>query len=156
MATADPPPPYLTQTWFGYAFITLLALYEAVHHRVTGVEQSWANTGAGAKTSIMEIPNILSFFMMCLGVLVAIVRFYDYEDNTSPWNFVAAVFFDLFLMSQLWPMVKMSLQAFLGFDKASMTFSTNIVVSLALVGVIVFVQVSVWRDSYQDLNGNGR
>ena len=39
------------QTWFGYAYTTLLALYEAVHHRITGVEQSWANTGAGAKVS---------------------------------------------------------------------------------------------------------
>eukprot|EP00621_Florenciella_sp_RCC1693_P013528 CAMPEP_0182528708 /NCGR_PEP_ID=MMETSP1323-20130603/4687_1 /TAXON_ID=236787 /ORGANISM="Florenciella parvula, Strain RCC1693" /LENGTH=105 /DNA_ID=CAMNT_0024737853 /DNA_START=13 /DNA_END=330 /DNA_ORIENTATION=- len=89
----------------------------------------------------MEIPNIITFFLMSMGVVIAIVRFYDYEDNTSPWNFVAAVFFDLFLMSQLWPMTKMSLQAFLGFDKASMTFSTNIVVSLALVGIIVFVQM---------------
>ena len=149
----------------------------------------------------MEIPNIVTFFLMSMGVVIAIVRFYDYEDNTSPWNFVAAVFFDLFLMSQLWPMTKMSLQAFLGFDKASMTFSvrrapsppppllpppppydarhttvptsphytipltttppnhhttprprhpqTNIVVSLALVGVIVFVQM--WEVTRQAL-----
>ncbi|CAI5716050.1 unnamed protein product [Hyaloperonospora brassicae] len=37
----------------------MLAVFEAFQARVTGKDKSWANTGAGQKTSWTEIPNVL-------------------------------------------------------------------------------------------------
>ena len=45
--------------------------FEAIQARVTGKHKSWANTGAGQKTSWTELPNVLFFFTLLFSQLVA-------------------------------------------------------------------------------------
>ena len=128
------------QTWFSYSFITMLAILEAVRWRLTGVISAWANTGAGQKTSWTEIPNVMMYFTLIVAEVVALIRFFQYENATSPWNYVSAMFFGFWVMSNLYPMVKMSISEYAGWDHTSATFTANIFGSLLLIGVVVFVQ----------------
>jgi cellulose synthase (UDP-forming) len=135
------------QTWFSYSFITLLAIGEALQARLTGKESSWANTGAGARTSWTEVPNILMFFTLGVSQFVALIRFFQYENATTPWNYVSAMFFGVWIMIQLFPMVKMSITEYCGWDHTAATFKVNVVGSLLLVSVVVYVQL--WQFYYQ-------
>ncbi|TMW66986.1 hypothetical protein Poli38472_012102 [Pythium oligandrum] len=135
------------QTWFSYSFITLLAIMEAIQARVTGKEASWTNTGAGQKTSWFEIPNVLFFFTLGVSQIVALIRFFQYENATTPWNYVSAMFFGLWIMAQFYPMVKMSITEYCGWDHTKATFQANVFGSLLLVYVVVFVQV--WQMYYE-------
>nr|AFB20360.1 cellulose synthase 3 [Globisporangium violae] len=129
------------QTWFSYSFVTMLAIIEAIQARVTGKDKSWANTGAGQKTSWTEIPNVLIFFTMGISQVVALIRFFQYENATNPWNYVSAMFFGLFIMSNFYPMVKMSITEYCGWDHTAATFTANIFGSLIMVFMVVFVQL---------------
>nr|AFB20349.1 cellulose synthase 3 [Apodachlya brachynema] len=135
------------QTWFSYSFITMLAILEAIRWRLTGVISAWANTGAGQKTSWTEIPNVLMYFTLVISQLVGLIRFFNYENATSPWNYISAMFFGFWVMSNLYPMVKMSISEYAGWDHTSATFTANIFGSLLLIWVVVFVQV--WQSSYE-------
>jgi len=134
------------QTWFSYSFITMVAIVEAFQARITGKDKSWANTGAGQRTSVWEIPNVLLFFTLCVCQLVALVRFFEYENASNPYNYVSAAFFGLFIQSQLYPMVKMSLMEYTGSNYSSVQFTANVFGSLILIFVVVFVQV--WQMRY--------
>ncbi|RHY89333.1 hypothetical protein DYB35_007811, partial [Aphanomyces astaci] len=123
-----------------YSFITALAIGEAIRWRLTGVISAWANTGAGQKTSWTEIPNVLMYFTLIVSEFVALIRFFQYENATSPWNYVSAMFFGFWVMSNLYPMVKMSISTYAGWDHTSATFTANVFGSLLLVGIVVFVQ----------------
>lgn len=136
------------QTWFSYSFITMLAIFEAIQARITGREKSWANTGAGQKTSWVEIPNVLLFFTLMISQFVALIRFFQYENATAPWNYVAAMFFGFWIMSNLYPMVKMSLTEYCGWDHTSATFTANVFGSLILIFIVVFVQL--WQAYYEE------
>nr|AEZ51039.1 cellulose synthase 3 [Pythium aphanidermatum] len=136
------------QTWFSYAFITLLAILEAIQARVTGKEASWTNTGAGQKTSWFEIPNVLFFFTLGVSQVVALIRFMQYENATTPWNYVSAMFFGFWIMAQYYPMVKMSITEYCGWDHTAATFQANVLGSLMLVFIVVFVQL--WQLYYEN------
>ncbi|OQR89532.1 cellulose synthase catalytic subunit UDP-forming, partial [Achlya hypogyna] len=134
------------QTWFSYSFITMLAILEAVRWRLTGVISAWTNTGAGQKTSWTEIPNVLMFFTIAVSQIVGLVRFFNYENATSPWNYVSAMFFGFWIMSNLYPMAKMSISEYAGWDHTTATFTASVFGSLLLVAIVVFVQV--WQTTY--------
>lgn len=136
------------QTWFSYSFITMLAIFEAIQARITGREKSWANTGAGQKTSWVEIPNVLLFFTLFISQFVALIRFFQYESATAPWNYVASMFFGFWIMTNLYPMVKMSLTEYAGWDHTSATFTANMFGSLILIFIVVFVQL--WQAYYEE------
>jgi cellulose synthase (UDP-forming) len=91
-------------------------------------------------------PNVLMFFTLVLSQVVALVRFFQYENATNPWNYVSAAFFGGFVMSQFYPMVKMSISEYCGWDHTSATFTANVFGSLLLVFIVVFVQV--WQITY--------
>nr|AFB20351.1 cellulose synthase 3 [Bremia lactucae] len=135
------------QTWFSFSFITMMAIVEAIQARATGKDKSWANTGAGQKTSWTEIPNVLFFFTLMFSQVVALIRFFEYENATNPWNYVSAMFFGFFVMSQFYPMVKMSITEYCGWDHTAATFTANVFGSLLVVYVVVFVQL--WQVYYE-------
>lgn len=136
------------QTWFSYSFITLLAIMEAIQARVTGKESSWTNTGAGMKTAWFEIPNVLFFFTLAVSQVVAFIRFMQYENATTPWNYVSAMFFGFWIMAQFYPMVKMSITEYCGWDHTAATFKANVFGSLLLVFIVVFVQL--WQLYFEE------
>ncbi|KAG9413051.1 hypothetical protein AC1031_016067 [Aphanomyces cochlioides] len=134
------------QTWFSYSFITALAILEAIRWRFTGVISAWTNTGAGQKTSWTEIPNVMILFSLLVSQFVALARFFSYENATSPWNYISAMFFGFWIMSNFYPMAKMSISEYAGWDHTKATFTANVFGSLLLVGIVVFVQV--WQSTY--------
>ena len=80
------------QTWFSYAFVHTLAVFEAIYWKITDKEATWANTGALGGNSTMELPNLLVFFTMVFGVFWAVVRFFtglqQRRDHTRHAAFV--------------------------------------------------------------------
>ena len=134
------------QTWFSYACVHVLAIFEGFYWKITGKEASWANTGALGGNSPMELPNLLVFFAMAFGVLWAIVRFFAGYDNTVPSHntplVLASVFMGGFILEQLGPMVRMSIQEYFGWSHRSLTDHGNIVGSLNMA--IVLSIICVW------------
>ncbi|KAE8886152.1 hypothetical protein PF003_g29933 [Phytophthora fragariae] len=57
------------QTWFSYAFVHVMAVFETIYWKITGKEAAWANTGALGGNSIMELPNLLVFLAMFFGMM---------------------------------------------------------------------------------------
>ncbi|KAH7489081.1 uncharacterized protein KRP23_3019 [Phytophthora ramorum] len=82
-----------TTVRFSFSFITMMAIFEACQARITGKDKSWANTGAvsGGADPVLRV-----------------------ENATNPWNYVSAMFFGFFVMSQFYPMVKMSITEYCG------------------------------------------
>ena len=98
--------------------------------------KSWANTGAGQKTSWTEIPNVLFFFALLSSQLVALIRFFEHENATNSWNYVSAMLCGFFVKSQLYPMVKMSVTEYCGWDHTAATFTAIVSGSLLVVYVV--------------------
>lgn len=134
------------QTWYSYAFVHVLAVFEAIYWKITDKEASWANTGALAGNSIMELPNLLVFLSVVFGVLWAIVRFFCGYNNAATTHdtplLFASVYLGVFTASQLGPMVRMSLQTYFGWSHKSLTDHGNIVASFSLV--LVLIVLSFW------------
>ncbi|CAI5718347.1 unnamed protein product [Hyaloperonospora brassicae] len=80
--------------------------FEALQARVAGKDKSRANTGAGQKTSWIDITDVLFSFTLLFSQLVALIRFVEYVIAANSWNYVCAVFCDIFVTRQLYPMVK--------------------------------------------------
>ncbi|CAI5741560.1 unnamed protein product [Hyaloperonospora brassicae] len=115
--------------------------FEAIQARVTGKDKSRASTGAGQKTPWTEIPDVLFFFTLLFSQLVALVRFFEHDYATNLWNYVSAMFCGFFVMSQYYPMVKMSIPEYCGWGHTAATFTANVFGSLLVVYSVVFVQL---------------
>ena len=131
------------QTWFSYAFAHTLAVFEALYWKLTGKEASWANTGALGGNSPLELPNILVFLITGFGVLWAICRYFSgYDASVSQHGtplLFASVFMGLFILVQLGPMVRMSVQEYFGWSHEALTNQGNLVGSLSLAAVVALV-----------------
>ncbi|TYZ59982.1 hypothetical protein PybrP1_002157 [[Pythium] brassicae (nom. inval.)] len=131
------------QTWFSYAFVHVLAVFEAFYWKITDKEASWANTGALSGNSPMEAPNLLVFLAMVFGMLWSIVRYFAGYNNAEMTHGTPLLFASLFLggftASQLGPMVRMSLQTYFGWSHKSLTDQGNIVGSFSLAFVLIVI-----------------
>lgn len=96
----------------------------------------------------MEVPNLLVFFTMLFGVLWAIVRYFAGYNNTVPSHNTplafASVFMGVFILMQLGPMVRMSIQEYFGWSHRSLNDQGNIVGSLNLALVLALVCIWVY------------
>ena len=99
--------------------------FEALQARVAGKDKSRANTGAGQKTSWIDITDVHFSFTLLFSQLVALIRFVEYVIAANPWNYVSAVFCGIFVMSQLYPMVKKRVPESSGWDHTAATFTAN-------------------------------
>lgn len=139
------------QTWFSYAFVHVLAVFEAIYWKITNKEASWANTGALGGNSVMEIPNILVFLSMIFGVVWCVVRYftgYNQAETThgTPLLF-ASIFLGAFTAAQLGPMVRMSIQTYFGWSHKSLTDQGNIVGSFLLAIMLSILCVWVYVET---------
>lgn len=136
------------QTWYSYAFVHVLAVFETIYWKITNKEAAWANTGALGGNSPMEIPNLLVFLAMVFGVMWAIVRFFtgyvstDTSHNTP--QVAASIFLGMFIASQLGPMVRMSIQEYFGWSHKALTDHGNIVGSFQLAFVLAIICIWVY------------
>lgn len=139
------------QTWFSYAFVHVLAVFEAFYWKITGKEASWANTGALGGNSPMEIPNLLVFLAMIFGIFWRVVAFFCGYNNAATTHGTPLLFASLFLggfvASQLGPMVRMSLQTYFGWSHKSLTDQGNIVGSFSLAFVLVVICLWVYVET---------
>lgn len=139
------------QTWFSYAFVHVLAVFETFYWKITGKEATWANTGALGGNSPMEIPNLLVFLAMIFGILWRVVSFFCGYNNASTTHGTPLLFASLFLggfvASQLGPMVRMSLQTYFGWSHKSLTDQGNIVGSFSLAFVLIVICLWVYVET---------
>lgn len=137
------------ETWFAFSSIYLWALIDAYYSKFTGKQATWSNTGGGARGagSVLEIPNIIIFTCIFVCWIYSIYAFFDEEQFQTPWAWVAGPFFGLFLLVNLWPLVKMSTQEYLGWSYDTLTdFSGYFSVMLAFAFMLFFF--SEWKHTY--------
>lgn len=139
------------ETWFSFSPVFLMAMWDAIYSRVTGKQAAWANTG-GLKGggSILELPNLVIIIVLFFCWCFAIYRFYspEFSDFETPWQWFPGLFFGAFLIAQLWPMVKMSAQEYMGWSYDTLTdFSGYLSVMCWYAFLIYFC--SQWKYIYQ-------
>ncbi|CAI5745564.1 unnamed protein product [Peronospora destructor] len=139
------------QTWFSYAFVHVIAVFETFYWKITGKEATWANTGAIGGNSIMELPNLLVFMSMVFGMMWDSVRYFAGYNNAATIHgtplYFASLFLGGFLASQLGPMVRMSVQTYFGWSHKSMTDQGNIVGSFSLAFVLIILCIWVYVET---------
>ncbi|OQR97654.1 cellulose synthase 4 [Achlya hypogyna] len=139
------------ETWFSYAFVHVVAVFDALYWKITDKEAAWANTGALGGNSTMELPNVLVFFSIVFGVIWSVVRFFVGYNNAETTHGTPLVFGSLFLgiftASQLGPMVRMSLQTYFGWSHKSLTDQGNVVGSFGLAIVLSIICVWVYIET---------
>ncbi|DAZ93465.1 TPA: hypothetical protein N0F65_006524 [Lagenidium giganteum] len=139
------------QTWFSYAFVHVLAVFEAIYWKITNKEASWANTGALGGNSVMEIPNILVFLSMVFGIVWCVVRYFTGYNQAETTHGTPLLFASLFLggftAAQLGPMVRMSFQTYFGWSHKSLTDQGNIVGSFMLAIVLSILCIWVYVET---------
>ncbi|CAK4094892.1 unnamed protein product [Aphanomyces euteiches] len=142
------------QTWFSYAYVHVLAVIDAIYWKITDKEAAWANTGALGGNSTMEIPNILVFFAMVVGVIWSIVRFFLGYNNAETTHgtplLFGSIFLGMFTASQLGPMVRMSLQTYFGWSHKALTDQGNVVGSFSLAIVLSVLCLWVYIENPHD------
>uniref|UniRef100_M4C5K2 Uncharacterized protein n=1 Tax=Hyaloperonospora arabidopsidis (strain Emoy2) TaxID=559515 RepID=M4C5K2_HYAAE len=139
------------QTWFSYAFVHVMAVFETIYWKFTGKEATWANTGALGGNSIMELPNLIVFMVVVFGMLWDSVRFFAGYNTAATTHgtplFFASLYLGGFLANQLWPMVRMSVQTYFGWSHKSLTDQGNIVGSFSLACMLFILCIWVYVES---------
>uniref|UniRef100_A0AAV1V559 PH domain-containing protein n=1 Tax=Peronospora matthiolae TaxID=2874970 RepID=A0AAV1V559_9STRA len=139
------------QTWFSYAFVHVMAVFETIYWKFTGKEATWANTGALGGNSIMELPNLIVFMVIVFGMLWDSVRFFAGYNTASTTHgtplFFASLYLGGFIANQLWPMVRMSVQTYFGWSHKSLTDQGNIVGSFSLACMLFILCIWVYVES---------
>ena len=136
------------EAWFSYAFVHVLAVFEAIWWKVTGRDPKWANTGGLKRGSISELPNFLVFFATVVGISWSIVRFFAaYNENQSSHGaslLMASVFMGGFVAIKLGPMVRVSIQEYFGWSYFSLTDHGNFIGSTSLAIGLSFIAIWVY------------
>jgi len=152
------------ETWFSYAFVFSSALVETIYWRITGKDPKWANTGALGRGSVEELPNVVVFFALITGVLYAVVIFIIRYDNRMPShgepNLFASLSMGSFVAMSLWPMVRMSMQEYMGWSYWSLhdrgNFAGNSVLWIAVTVITLWVYMENYKGSPpKDIEWNG-
>lgn len=136
------------ETWFAFSPIFLWAMYDAFYTNITGKSATWANTG-GLKGhgSIMELPNIVILFTIFVCWIYSIYRFFEEKDYQTPWQWFPGLFFGCFLMMQLWPMCRMSIQEYLSWSYDTITDHSGYLTTMFAYGFMIYF-CSQWKDEY--------
>uniref|UniRef100_A0A7S2RUS2 Glycosyltransferase 2-like domain-containing protein n=1 Tax=Rhizochromulina marina TaxID=1034831 RepID=A0A7S2RUS2_9STRA len=139
------------EMWFALAPIYLWALFDAYYSKITGKHARWANTGGlGRNGSVMEVPNIVIFFVLLLSVVFTLYRFFRLSDFEVAWQWFPGLFFGVFLLAQIWPTVRMSVQEYLGWSYESLRDTDKQVVFFAFATLVAFL--SQWKAVYVHSN----
>jgi len=99
------------EIWFGYSFASLIGVIDAFKEQITGKSLGgWGVTGEGKRSSNLEWFNLIVCLLM---VLIIIVRFVVFLLDPSQVVSIAAIFFSITIVIQMWPMVSTSLYEYL-------------------------------------------
>lgn len=94
------------QTWFSYNVCHVVGVYDALN---SNSRLGWvANTGERNRRSWMEWVNIFVTLIIALLVIFRFVAFLAIDGGCRPWNSIGAIFFGLYILVHLYPMVAIS------------------------------------------------
>jgi len=95
------------EIWFGYSFASLIGVVDAFKEQITGKSLGgWGVTGEGRRSSNLEWFNVV----VCLALsLIIFIRFVVFLIDPTNVVSVAAIFFAITIVIQMWPMVSTSL-----------------------------------------------
>jgi len=95
------------EIWFGYSFASLIGVVDALKEQITGQSLGgWGVTGEGRRSSNLEWFNVIVCLAMALIIFIRFVVFLIDPTNVVS---VAAIFFAITIVIQMWPMVSTSL-----------------------------------------------
>jgi len=95
------------QAWFGYAFASLYGIIDALHADITGTNlANWKATADGVRTGTLEWFNVVVVLSL---VGCTVLQFAMFLNNSTDRAILAAMFFSVTIIIQLWPMVSMTL-----------------------------------------------
>lgn len=99
------------ETWFGYSFASLIGVIDAFKENITGRSLGgWGVTGEGKRSSNLELFNLSVCLLL---ILVIIVRFVIFLIDPTQVVAIAAIFFAVTIVIQMWPMVSTSLYEYI-------------------------------------------
>ena len=75
------------------------------------------------------------------------IRFYEFDGFETPWQWFPGVFFGGYLMAQLWPMTKMSIQEYMGWSYDSLTDFSGYLTTLFFFAFLIFF-CATWKTTY--------
>jgi len=99
------------EIWFGYSFASLIGVIDAFKEQITGKSLGgWGVTGEGKRSSNLEWFNLVVCLLL---TLIIIVRFVVFLLDPRRVVSIAAIFFAITIVIQMWPMVSTSLYEYL-------------------------------------------
>ena len=111
------------ETCYSFAFAKLAGYVQAVWVRLTCHKKDkkrWGTQAAVKKrATILQYPNVLCFFTLLVGVIYALYLFFTEEFNT-PWEIMPCIVMGLYLIGSLLPVVRMTIQEWLGWSLDSL------------------------------------
>lgn len=136
------------ETWFAYAFTNCVAVLEAFWWKLTGKEPRWFVTGGGSRGSIAELPNLLVFFAVVIGIVWSIIRFlagYNQRQYSHGASLLyASLLMGFFIAYKLGPSVRMTIQEYFGWSYQSLTDQGNFIGSSVIAFGLIFIAIWVY------------
>lgn len=111
--------------WFFYATVYIIALSEAFYSAVTGKIATWSNTRAIGRGSITELPNIVIFTVLALGMVYS-VSVWLALGTPMPYMYIVEFGFGFYTMFQLWPIVRLSVAELASTSDAQEEYKTPV------------------------------
>eukprot|EP01118_Nematostelium_gracile_P015536 TRINITY_DN6248_c0_g2_i2.p1 TRINITY_DN6248_c0_g2~~TRINITY_DN6248_c0_g2_i2.p1 ORF type:complete len:964 (-),score=259.15 TRINITY_DN6248_c0_g2_i2:84-2975(-) len=100
------------EVWFSYSIPSFFGIVDAVTEAVTGrAAGGWGVTGEGKRISKLEWYNTIIFMILSSTILVRFVMFLI--DPAKNITTIAAIFFAITVVIQMWPMVSTSLYEYM-------------------------------------------
>jgi len=96
------------EVWFSFSFAAFWGILDAFKESITGTGLGgWGVTGEGKRSSNMEWFNTVTLFVLSITVFIRFLIFLT--DPKGNITVIAAVFFSMTVIIQMWPMVGTSL-----------------------------------------------
>eukprot|EP00619_Florenciella_sp_RCC1007_P004113 CAMPEP_0205930774 /NCGR_PEP_ID=MMETSP1325-20131115/26081_1 /ASSEMBLY_ACC=CAM_ASM_000708 /TAXON_ID=236786 /ORGANISM="Florenciella sp., Strain RCC1007" /LENGTH=446 /DNA_ID=CAMNT_0053300211 /DNA_START=70 /DNA_END=1410 /DNA_ORIENTATION=- len=138
------------ETCFSFAWANFAGFLSALFDRVTCKKQStkkrWGTQGAvKSRTSILQLPNVLMFFTLIIGVFWGLWVFFTRSYNT-PWDVLPGICLACYIIMSLLPVVRMTIQEYFGWSLETLQDRGHM--SSAVILAILAAWASLWKFVY--------
>lgn len=148
------------ETCFSMAWCTVEGFLAALFVRITcvqGYKKAWQTgqkkkhncfpntTAFFSRTSLIQLPNVLAFFTLIVGLIFNLYMFFNEYYNT-PWEVMPAFILGVYIVFSLLPVVRMTIQEFFGWAPDSLADKGDM--SSAVVLALLAAWASLWKYFY--------
>mmetsp|Transcript_20679 Transcript_20679/g.52345 ORF Transcript_20679/g.52345 Transcript_20679/m.52345 type:complete len:685 (-) Transcript_20679:26-2080(-) len=97
------------QVYWSYSFVQFMSIVQGIWERLAGGGGGWFNTGAGIRTVWLEWYPITIFILLVAAIIYRFIIFFFFDKGCNAWVMFSAVFYGLFILSNIFPFVSMSI-----------------------------------------------